>query len=427
MRTGIRYRELLLALILLLAGLPALSFGAEIRFQSNTLFRLFERDTVKEANSSILPGYEYLQIDAGELDDYGISFHAYGWGRLDFTDNDYFDDRTAGELLYGYLEYRRQENRCSFRLGRQYVFEGVANEAIDGLRVSGDLGEHFSLSLYGGQPVGLDSEDGRSGDSIYGGRLAHRLGANYEVGVSYKTIENDDVTAEELLGIDLGLFLPANLSLSGYSTYNTESEGWAEHSYELRIPAGSFVFKPFYHQFTYEDYFDTGANAVNPFRALAQFDEELTAYGLDANWRYDDNWTFGGKLKLHDYDQREEAQTYSITFDWQGEEMTQYGGELGRTVTDSAGANEYTLVRLYGYCEAMAESFGIDFVSSDLVLAFYDDEIYGEDSSLFVSLTGGKRFLDDALAVKISGDYSQDPYFEDDLRGMLIVSYNFAH
>ncbi|MBW2477611.1 MAG: hypothetical protein JRE63_09855, partial [Deltaproteobacteria bacterium] len=208
---------------------PWLSF-ADVSIQSDTLLRVFERDTASEEDAMVVPGYEYLQVDVGALAEPGVSFHLYGWGRADFADNDYFDDQTAGELLYGYAQYTLATNRANLRLGRQYVFDGVANEAIDGLRLSGDLGDYFAVSAYGGQPVGLDSTDGRSGDSIFGGRLAHRLGSLYEVGLSYKTIDNDSDTAEEWLGVDVSAFLPANLSVYGYSRYNQESEGWGEHS-----------------------------------------------------------------------------------------------------------------------------------------------------------------------------------------------------
>jgi len=425
MRIGKRSRKSVLALILLLGVLPAYSAGAEVQIKSDTIFRLFERDTATGQDVAVLPGYEYLQIDAGQLEDYGLSFHLYGWGRADFADNTYYEDQTAGELLYGYLEYRREENRCSLRLGRQYVFEGVANEAIDGLRLSGDLGDYFALSLYGGQPVGLDSTQGRSGDSIYGGRLAHHFGTLYEVGVSYKAIDNDSETAEEMLGVDLSAFLPGNLSFFGSSAYNNETEDWAEHSYELRIPLGSVSLKPYYQHFSYRDYFGTGANAVNPFRWLAQSDEELTAYGVDALWQVDDTWTLGGKAKFFDYDQQDKAASYSMLVTWQGDSLTQYGGEIGHTATDDAAGNDYTLVRLYGYCDALAEHFWIDFFSADILLAYYDKAIYGEDSSLFVSLGSGKHFLNNALSVKLSGDYSQDPYFDDDLRGMLTMSYTY--
>jgi hypothetical protein len=228
-----------------------------------------------------------------------------------------------------------------------------------------------------------------------------------------------------MLGADLSVSLPANLGLYGKSTYNLETDAWAEHSYELRIPLGSVLLKPFYQHFAYEDYFGTGVNAVGPFRGLAQSDEELTAYGLDALWQVSENWTLGGKAKFFDYDQADKAETYSVLLTWQGEGATQVGGEVGHTAADDTAGNDYTLVRLFGYCEAMAGRFGIDFFSGDVLLAFYDEEIYGEDSSLFVSLGTGRRFLDNALTVKLSGDYSQDPYFDDDLRGMLTVSYTY--
>jgi len=424
MRLSVRYCGIFLALILL-GMLPAYSFSAEISIKSDTIFRLFERDTNREEDAAVLPGYEYLQVDAGELEDYGLSFHLYGWGRADLADNDYYGDQTAGELLYGYMEYSQEANRFNAKLGRFQVFEGVANDAIDGLYLGGDLGDYFDLSLYGGQPGALDSEQGRSGDSIFGGRLAHRLGTHYEVGVSYKSIENDNNTAEEMLGIDISAFLPANLSLYGFSKYNNETGDWAEHSYELRIPVSNVLFKPYYQHFSYEDYFDTGANAVNPFRWLSQTGEELTAYGVDALWQVDDIWTFGGKAKFFDYDNLDKAETYSILATWQGKGLTQYGGEIGHTSANDTADNDYTLLRLYGYCDAMAEQFWLDFFSADLLLTYYDKDIYGEDSSVFVSLGTGKRFLDDALSVTLSGDYSQDPYFDDDQRGMLTMSYSY--
>jgi len=434
MRTVTCYRGLFLGLILLMGlilfmgFMPANSFGAEVRFKSDTIFRILDRDTATEEDAAVLPLYEYLQVDAGELEDYGLSFHLYGWGRADFADSGYFDDQTTGELRYGYLEYSRKAkaNRRDVRFGRQHIFEGVANETVDGLRLSGDLGDYFFLSVYGGQPVGLTAEQGSSGDSILGGRLAHRSGSKYEIGVSYKNIDNNDETAEEMLGVDLAVFLPADLSLFGFSSYNQESEDWGEHSYELRIPLGVFVLKPFYQHFSYEDYFATGANAVSPFRVLAQSGEELTAYGVDVLWLFNDRWTFGSKLKQHEYDQLDSAQTYSILAAWQGEELNRYGAEVGRSAAADTAVNEYTLVRLYGYGEAMAHRLGLDFLSADLLLTYYDEEIYGEDSSLFASFGGGKRFMNDALSVKLSGDFSQDPYFDEDLRGVLTVSYNFA-
>ena len=167
-----------------------------------------------------------------------------------------------------------------------------------------------------------------------------------------------------MLGVDMSAFLPADLSLYGFSSYNNETDDWAEHSYELRIPVGSLLFKPYYQHFSYEGYFDTGANAVSPFKWLSQTGEELTAYGVDALWRVDDAWTLGGKAKFFDYDKLDKAETYSILATWQGEGLTQYGGEIGHTSANDTADNDYTLVRLYGYCDAMAEQFWLDFFSA---------------------------------------------------------------
>lgn len=428
MRFPTRYRGLLfIALVLLLAVLPATTVGAQVHFQSDTILQLSQRDTSTEKDATVLPGYEYLQFDAGALDDYGLSFHLYGWGRTDLADSGYYDDATEGKLFYGYLEYRQPVNRFSVRLGRQYVFEGVANEAVDGLRLSSDLGDYLSLSLYGGQPVALDEEQGRSGDSIYGGRLSHHFGKQYELGLSYKAIANDSDIAEKMVGVDLYASLPANMSFYGYSAYNSETNGWAEQNYELRIPIASVQLKPYFQHFAFQDFFGTGANAISPFRILAQTGEALTAYGLDALWQVNSSWTLGGKSKFFDYDQKDSAATYSVQLAWQGENKTQYGAEIGRTMADKMAGNDYTLVRLFGYSDAMAGNTWLDFVSGDVLMAYYDKAIYAEDRSLFVSLGTGKRFLGDALSVKISGNYSQDPYYDNDLRGMLTIAYVYDH
>ena len=428
MRTPNPARWLFFALAILLTVAPSVALGSEVHFQSDTLLSVFQRNTNTEKDATVLPGYEYLQFDAGALgeEDHGLSFHLYGWGRADLANSDYFDDSTAGKLLYGYLEYSLPVNRFDLRLGRQYVFEGVANEAVDGLRVSSDLGDYFSLSLYGGQPVALDTDNGRSGDSIWGGRLAHHYQNKYTLGLSYKSIINDSTTVEKLVGVDLSASLPAHMNFYGYSSYNSETSGWAEQNYELRIPVASVLFKPYFQHFAYKDYFGTGANAIGPFRYLALTDEALSAYGLDAIWSVNEEWTLTAKAKFFDYDQKDNAATYSAQLAWHGDK-SQYGGEVGRTVADKTAGNDYTLVRLFGYCEAMADTYWVDFVSSDVLLAYYDEAIYGKDSSVFVSLGTGKHFLNDALEVKISGDYSRDPYFDNDLRGTLSFAYVYDH
>lgn len=409
--------------LVLFLGLPGMAVAAEFQLKSDTLFRLFESDPAGAEEKTVAPAYEYLQLDIGKTGEPGLSFHAYGWGRLDLANDDYFEDDTAGELLYGYLEYADKLANFNARLGRQYIFEGVANEAVDGLRLSTDLGRYFNASLYGGQPVSLEGKQGRDGDSIYGGRLGHRLSGWYDVGVSYKRLENDDDLAEKILGIDLGLYLPHGVSLYGFSSRNLETDGWGEHSYELRFQLAGVEVRPYYQQFRYEDQFGTGANGANPFRFLAGTDEELQVLGADVTWRAREAWDFGVKAKNYDYDVRDEAsQYYAVLTTWHAAERCSLGGEVG-AMNGDADEDDYLLLRAYAYWEQLPQQLPLSFLTGELVWVRYNEEIYHEDTSLFLSLGAGRKFLDDALEVKLSGEYSSDPYFDDDVRGMLTVSY----
>jgi hypothetical protein len=406
--------------------LPTVGLASELKVASDTLVRVFERDTVGKDDVMVVPVYEYLRLDAGALSSKGLSFHLYGWGRADLGERDFFKDDTAGELLYGYLEYSQAATNLNLRLGRQYVFAGVANEAVDGLRLSSDLGPYFSVSAYGGYPVALDSSQGRSGDSIYGGRLAHRYGSLYEVGASYKKVDNDGDQEEQRVGGDLSLFLPFGASLYGISAYNLETEGWAEHSWELRFNLATLQIKPFYQKFRYEDFFGSGVKAKNPFIFLRDTDETLEVLGGDVVWPVSAAWELGARFKYYDYDKRGDSSDFtSLLANWHGQNMTSAGGEFGMMQGDAA-ENDYLLARAFFYRDRLGSVLPKGFVTGDLVYVDYDRPIFGEDTAFFFSLGAGHRFLEDRLELKISGDYSSDPFFDEDVRGMLVASYNYG-
>ena len=418
-------RTSLLAALALLVGMPATLPAAEIQIKSDTLMRGMQRDIGGAKDQTVAPGYEYLQVDAGKLREDGFSFHSYGWGRFDFANNNYFEDQTDGELLYGYFQYAQAASGLDLRVGRQNVAAGVGNDVIDGLQVSGDFGQWLVANAYGGQPVGYSTSEGRSGDSIYGGRLGLRQMQYGEVGISYKKIDNNDITANETLGMDLALFLPGNISLFGFSSRNLDTDGWAEHSYELRIPYKAVSFRPYFGQYDYKDYFGTGVNTVNPFRVLAIDGEQLRVIGLDTTVKYSDSLDLGVKIKGNDYDRANSSQYASGLATWHGDDLTQVGVEVGYMNGD-LDKQKYLLTRLFGYLDGLS-GVGVGFVSGDLIWAHYDQPIYGRDNSLFVSIGTGRKFLDDALELKLSGDYSRDPYFDSDVRGLLSVTYLYNH
>jgi len=416
----------LLVTTFLLLSFQISATAADLQFKSETLLRGFERDTASSNDELVAPTYEYLQLDISDLQLEGLSFHGYGWGRYDTADSGYFSDQEAGELLYAYLQYRSPDRPFSLQLGRQHIFAGVANDTIDGLLISTTVAPGLSINAFGGQPVAFSTENSRSGDSIYGGRVAYSYQSTYELGVSYLSSENDSEQADNLVGIDMSFALPQNMDFYGSSTRNLETEGWAQHSYELNINLSGLRLRPYYEFYAYEDYFDTGTSSTNPFSLLTRSGEEISVLGMDASWRYSEAFTFAGKLKTYSYDQNQSSNYISFLVTWndQATELSQLGAEIGYMNGDAAN-NDYLLLRLYGYRDELGASYWIDFVSADITYALYDRDIYGRGYSFFSSVGAGKQFLNDRLTVKLSGDYRQDPYFDDDLQAMLALSYAF--
>ncbi len=410
----------------LLLSAPTVAGAMEVRLNSQTLLLFMQRNTSTSADASVIPLYEYLQADIGARSTRGLSFHFYGWAREDLNDSDYYKDNPDGELLYGYLNYSRPFNNLNLRLGRQYVIGGLANNSIDGLSLQTDLGPDFVLSIYGGLPVAFDTTAGRSGDSIFGGRLVWHSDSLHEVGLSYQKTSNDGSTEDQRLGLDLTLALPAGVNLSGRSTYNLESDGFGENFYEARFALSDFNFRTFFENYTYADYFAPGKQTPNPFYVLNRGGEAQTNFGGDVVWRMSSDWEFGAKTKFYTYDvNSSSAAYYSGLITWHGQDLTQIGGEVG-TMQGDAADNKYILSRAFFYWDRPA-GLPLAFISGDLLYAAYDQPIYGQDNSFFASLGAGQRFLDDRLELKLSGDYSSDPYFDSDLRTMLVANYRFDY
>lgn len=396
-----------------------------VEVSSETLVQAFRRDTNNENNSLALPGYEYLRMDFGALDQQGLSFHSYGWGRYDFNDSGIYQDNPDGDLLYGYLEYNRPDYGLNLKLGRQQIMTGVINNSVDGIGMQSALTPYFKFAAFGGSPVGLSSEPGRSGDAIYGGRAAGHIGGQYEIGLSYKKKYSHGEKDEEIAGVDFFAALPFKINFIGSSSYNLDTQGWGSHSYELQFDISDFYLRPFYERYRYADYFNTNDNSANPFRFLAGTDETLSILGSEVTWHRFSRVDLGAKANFYDYDKREDPAIYvEGSASWYVNDQTQFGGQLGRMNGDSA-KTRYFITRAFCYWNMPSNLVRLGFITGDVMYVYYDENMYGHDSSLWISLGGGWRFLDDALQIKLSGDWSNDPYFESDLRGQLKIEYNY--
>ncbi|MSN25901.1 MAG: hypothetical protein GJV46_08540 [Geobacter sp.] len=398
-------------------SMPVRSFAAELQLVSQTIMRGFERQVENGNKLTAVPLYEYIQLDYGNLKSPGLSLHANGWGRGNLADN-YNSDGTAGELLHAYLQYVPANRDYLLRAGRQYVFEGVAKDSIDGVYGKAYLTQSITLSAYGGSPVALDTANGRQGDFIFGGKLSYSKPGLFDAGISHKFISDNGSRHEESLGSDLTLLLPGNVTLLGHSALNLMTSGWKEHSYELRLPWRQAVFQPFIQHFNYEDYFGKRANVANPFRFLQGTGNSLTVAGAETFWYPSEHEEYVFKFKNYDYAQRfGNSQLYTLLAVWKHKIFSELGAEVGR-MQGSSSENRYYQGRGYFFW-----NISPGFVTGDVMYVKYDEAIYKKNSSLFTSVGGGFRFLNDAFSVKLSFDYSSDPYFEEDYRWMLKLSY----
>jgi hypothetical protein len=400
--------------------IPAPCRAADLGITSETIVRYLERDDTKGKVYTVVPGYEFLRIDYGNLRSQGVSFHGYGWGRLNLGDN-YHTNTTEGQFLYGYLEYLDPKRDYQLRLGRQYIFEGVARESIDGLYAKTDIIPTVTLSAYTGLPVNLNETNGVKGDFTFGTNVKQGLPGHYDLGISYKYTTNDGSVYEQLLGADYSLQLPLNTSLFGRSTYNLHTGGWGEQSVELRVPLSRFELRPFYHYYTYDNFMGKSTVTPLPFRFLAETGEKISIIGTEGFWYPAENIEFAAKYKHYDYENRfSSANTFTALAVIRRQIFSELGFEFGRTDGNLA-ENRYYYGRSYVYWDIQPA-----FVTADLVYVHYDEDIYATSSSLFVSLGAGWSFLKKSLSVKLSGDYSQDPYFNKDYRFMVKGSYAFT-
>ena len=204
----------------------------EFHFVSEIILSGFERENDQGDSQQVIPIYEYMQMDYGQLEAEGFSLHLYGWLRGDAGGGGFYEENTDGELLYGYVEYLPPSGGFNLKIGRQHLFSGIVNDSVDGIGVQGMLGPYMTIELFGGVPIALDDENGRSGDTIFGGRSALFLGKLNDIGLSYKRITDDNETVENRLGLDTSLGLSTLVTVHGLSSWNIETQEWREHTYE---------------------------------------------------------------------------------------------------------------------------------------------------------------------------------------------------
>jgi hypothetical protein len=395
------------------------SMADNLHFSSQTTIRTFNRDTEAGNDSPVLPLYQYLGLDFEDAEEGGWSLHAYGYGRKDLADSGFFEEDADGELLYGYLEYKKPYSALGLKLGRQHIFAGVTNRSIDGIEIAAGWADIISAALFGG--VTASSEE-TSSDTTYGGRIALHPQPNYELGLSYQKIDTQGV-ADNIAGADIFFSHDDWLTLQGLSSINLESEDWREHSYSAALRYNSAVLEPSFQTFSYKDYFGEGTEQNNLFHFLKNSEEQITIVGADVHWQGLEALRVGARYNVYRYEVRQEAAAYLaalLSVNLPG--SVALGFEAGRMDGDTPD-NRYNLYRGYFHWDDPFLLKTSAFVSADAIYQDYEEMIFDKDASLSLSLSSGMHFLDDRLELKITGLYAQDPYFDEDIQGIVTLLF----
>jgi hypothetical protein len=416
---------------------------ADSSVTSTTYLRVEQESHPGVPTRTLAPVTEFLSLDQDKLGDGHLSAHLYGWGRVDLADSratvDGRERSIDGSLTYGYLQYRFDHANAQARGGRLFVYEGIVNEQIDGVSARTDLPYGFGVSAFGGATVhtvkipGADT-DGK-GDGIFGGRVNYRKGGLLDIGFSglYETKAPALATQfgipgsygdHRLIGGDIWLRPLSIVQISGHTSYNTETEHVAEHSYLLQVtPIKDLVVSGTFDEHHDRDYFYSSVLFSEMLRNLGQ---ESKVYGGSASYALPMNLELSADYRHYSRDIGE---------------ADRFGGELrGNFLSNSVrsgldyhylrAGSGFAIVPVAGASGSYHEARGWAMrdtktytAAVDLIGYFFDKPVEGKDSA-WEGICSLGYHLTPALALSGDLSFGQNPQYDNELRGLLRLTYN---
>ncbi len=369
--------------------------------------------------TKLMPGYEYLDFSIRDLGDESISAHFGGWGSYDFK------EKTGDtDVQYAYVSLKRSRANGAVTLGRIMVFEGVAAERVDGAFARTDLGVGFGISAFGGAPVLTNDIDTPGNNVIYGGRISHQLPDHYTIGVSYLKEERNSTVLREEEGVDLW-FKPVNkVEILGRSSYNAETTGWMEHSYNLMLgPFSDLRLTTDLTKISYADYFIGATTSAFILQTGGSIDprEKLDQLGETLSYSLSERVNLSAEYTQFSYDLAGDAKRYGLSAAYAVPRSVGVGGSVHRMDgnTDRLSYDQY---RIYAFMK-----FGNTDAAVDVLDVKYAEPINGVTNAYAASLALGYE-LTDSLKLGIDGEYAKNPDFDKDVRlfAKLLYRFDFA-
>jgi len=400
---------------------PIMAADYAMSGESNTFLRM--KTTIDD--KEIYPLYEYLRftVASKEQDGSTTSLHIGGWGRADLADKSSRDDNVDGDLQFGYLSFQGAKNNLVISAGRQFVVEGVAAQRLDGLYARSDLAAGFAAAAYAGSPV-VTEPNLRADDFVGGARVTHSDKKYYTIGISALTSLTGGDRYREEEGVDLWLQPIKQVDITGSSSYNSITDGWMEHAYTASFaPVDNLRLYADLSRINYRDYFfrvTTSALVFNPLTNGIDPDERLLALGAGGAYTVLKNLSVGADYRHYDYDVARAANYYGGKVSYWVPEA--FGAGLSVHRMDGHDARlEYTEYRLYAM-----KKLGKADLTLDVIDLYYDSEArMNEDRNSVTVVAAGSYELNPALRLGASVDYANNPFFDDELKGLVKLTYLF--
>jgi len=398
---------------------PLMAADASVSGEATTIFRM--KQTIFKDNQ--YPLYEYLRFNVVKNLESGsaVSFYLGTWGRVDTADKS-TDAHRDGDLQYAYLSYQGAKNNTVVNLGRQFVTEGVAAERLDGLYLHSDFIAGIGAAAYAGKSVMSTDTPTKDSFLVYGGRLTQSMPQYYTVGLSALKSDTDSGGRfREEEGVDLWVHPVKQLDLTGRSSYNSITKGWMEHAYTASIlPMESLRFSAELSNIQYKDYFYNMTSTVftSNISNFINTDEKMMSLGGGVSYSPIKNLTIVGDYKANTYEHAGRANYYGGRVNYALPESFLVGCAYHRMdgKTDRLSYSEY---RLFASKKLGPTDLAVDFNNTE-----YDTRINGIRNSYGVTGSAGYEF-NEKLKIGADVEYSKNPDFDNEVRGLIKVNYLF--
>ncbi len=205
--------------LIFLTGWPANRAQAtSISGRASTVIEWF--DNAEE--ETVVPAFQYLQLNALDLGNKGYDFRFYGRAGTDLAgeQTSYADSR----LYYAYLDKRNfLTESLDLRLGRQFITTTAGASLLDGLRFDYKFLDKYRLTVFGGGDVTY-YEGYNAQDAAFGGEIAGRFFDGLDLGFSYLSKWDEGLLSHELFGFNASYDWNHTLYLYNETQYDNLSE-----------------------------------------------------------------------------------------------------------------------------------------------------------------------------------------------------------